>query len=82
MLYAAADGYVYRISVSPGGYGHAIYIDHPDGRTTLYGHMMDFAPNITRWVREQQYLQKDFSVNLYPEKSMFPLKKCDFIGRA
>ena len=81
-LYAAADGYVSRISVSPGGYGHAIYIDHPDGRTTLYGHMMDFAPNITRWVREQQYLQKDFSVNLYPEKSMFPLKKGDFIGRA
>jgi murein DD-endopeptidase MepM/ murein hydrolase activator NlpD len=26
---ATADGYVYRINVSPGGFGRAIYIKHP-----------------------------------------------------
>ncbi len=53
-LFAAADGYISRISVSPSGYGLALYIDHPDGRTTLYGHMHEFAPAIAAWVREQQ----------------------------
>ena len=33
---AAADGYVVRIAVSPGGYGRALYIAHPDGTTTVY----------------------------------------------
>ncbi|HNW49268.1 MAG TPA: M23 family peptidase, partial [Bacteroidales bacterium] len=32
-VYAVKDGFVSRISVSPSGYGQAIYIKHPDGKT-------------------------------------------------
>ncbi|MHC1780877.1 MAG: M23 family metallopeptidase [Bacteroidales bacterium] len=81
-LYAAMDGFISRISVSPTGYGHAIYIDHPNGRTTLYGHMQEFAPAIASWVRDQQYSAQSFSINLNPEKSQFPVKKGDYIGKA
>jgi len=81
-LFAAESGYISRISVSPSGYGHALYIDHPNGRTTLYGHMQEFAPAIASWVREQQYSSKSFQVNLNPDKNQFPVKKGDLIGKA
>jgi murein DD-endopeptidase MepM/ murein hydrolase activator NlpD len=81
-LYAAEDGYISRVSVSPGGYGNAIYIDHPDGKTTLYGHMHEFAPKIAKWVREQQYIKESFSINIYPEPELFPIKRGEVIGKA
>lgn len=81
-IYAAADGYISRISVSPSGYGNALYIDHPDGKTTLYGHLLDFAPSIAVWVRERQYEKESFRVNLTPERSLFKVKKGDLLGRA
>ena len=81
-LFAAESGFISRITVSPTGYGNAIYIQHTDGMTTLYGHMHDFAINIAKWVREQQYDREKFPVNLYPDPLMFPIKRGDFIGRA
>ena len=38
-VYAVADGYVSRIKISTYGYGKAIYITHPNGFTTVYGHL-------------------------------------------
>jgi murein DD-endopeptidase MepM/ murein hydrolase activator NlpD len=35
---AIDDGYISRISVSPGGYGLALYIEHPTGHTSVYAH--------------------------------------------
>ncbi|HEU4471937.1 MAG TPA: M23 family metallopeptidase, partial [Flavisolibacter sp.] len=32
-VYASAEGYVSRVSVEPGGFGQAVYIDHPNGYT-------------------------------------------------
>src|SRR5579862_3045076 len=42
-VYAAADGYISRIKMESGGFGHALYITHPNGYTTLYAHLNDFA---------------------------------------
>ncbi|MDD2584670.1 MAG: M23 family metallopeptidase, partial [Bacteroidales bacterium] len=81
-IYAAADGYISRISVSPTGYGNALYINHLDGKTTLYGHMLDFNPSIAVWVREKQYQKESFRVNLRPSINKFIVKKGDFLGRA
>ena len=47
-VYSVADGYVSRISVSPSGYGLAIYIDHPEMKqTSVYGHLNSFSKHIT-----------------------------------
>ena len=81
-LYAAERGYISRITVSPTGYGRAIYITHPDGLTTIYGHMLLFASKIESYVREEQYKQESFSVNLYPDQSLFRIERGDFIGQA
>ncbi len=81
-IHAAADGYISRISVSPSGYGNALYINHPDGKTTVYGHMLDFTSSIATWVRGKQYESESFQVNLTPENSLFKIKKGDLLGRA
>lgn len=79
-VYSVADGYVSRVAVSPWGYGHALYIAHKNGTTSVYGHLDRFAPEIEKYVREQQYKRKSFSVDLYPDKSLFPLSQGDLVA--
>lgn len=81
-IHAAANGYISRISVSASGYGNALYINHPNGQTTLYGHMLDFNSSIASWVREKQYEKESFSVNLSLDSTLFRVKKGDLLGRA
>ncbi|MDR1783637.1 MAG: M23 family metallopeptidase [Dysgonamonadaceae bacterium] len=71
------DGYIARISVSPYGYGRAVYINHPDGTTSVYGHLERFASRIEEAVRDSQYLKESFSVNLNFSPDEFPLKQAE-----
>src|ERR1700733_7276529 len=41
-VYAAADGYIYRIKIEPFGFGQAIYIRHTNGFVSLYAHLNSF----------------------------------------
>ena len=52
---SAGDGFVSRIKVSPVGYGYALYIDHPNGYTTVYGHLQRYAAKIDDYLKTQQY---------------------------
>ena len=52
---ATADGYISRIAVTPGGYGRAIYITHPNGTTSVYGHLSKFRDDIEKYVHEERY---------------------------
>ncbi|MGV3767302.1 MAG: M23 family metallopeptidase [Chitinophagaceae bacterium] len=79
-VHAAADGYVARIKVEPGGFGRAIYLNHPNGLTTLYAHLNDFYPELERYVREQQYKQESWPVYLDIPPTLFPVKKGQFIA--
>jgi len=81
-LYAVADGYVARISVSPEGYGKAIYINHPNGTTSVYGHLHNFSPQIKAYIEDLQYKRQRFSIDENLSPDTFPLKKGDFIGNA
>ncbi len=78
-IYATGDGYISRIRIDAHGYGNAIYIDHPNGFTSLYGHLDRMAPEIDEYVREQQYMQKSFEVDLYPG-TRFPVSKAQHIA--
>lgn len=57
------DGCVARVSVSPTGYGRALYIEHSDGVTTVYGHLQRFAPRIEKIVHEIQYSKESFRID-------------------
>jgi len=79
-VHAAADGYISRIKMDKGGFGHGIYITHPNGYTTLYGHLADFAPAIQKYVRTQQYAQQHWDVDLQLSPTQFPVKKGQLIA--
>jgi len=57
-ILAVADGYVSRVSITPGGFGNAVFIAHPDGHTSVYAHLRSFSPRIsalvTRWRQRNQ----------------------------
>lgn len=79
-VYAAAEGFVSRIKVSPVGYGYALYIDHPNGYTSVYGHLKSYSPKIDAYVKAQQYKLETFSVDLFPGPSDLPLTKGELIA--
>src|SRR4051812_46271704 len=79
-VHAAAEGYIARVSVEPGGFGQAIYINHPNGYTTLYGHLNSFFPALAAYVKEQQYGKESWRINLTIPPEMFPVKKGTLIA--
>lgn len=62
---AAAGGYISRIKVSGGGYGKALYIQHPNGTTTVYGHLKKFSGAIQDAVIAKQYALKNYEFDWY-----------------
>ncbi len=74
-VFAAAEGYISRIKMDKGGFGHALYITHPNGYTTLYAHLNDFAPAIQKFLKAKQYEQKKWNVDLQLPASQFPVIK-------
>lgn len=79
-ILAAADGYVARVKIEPGGFGRAIYLNHPNGLTTLYAHMNDFMPELEAWLKKEQYARESWSVDLPVPEGLFPVRKGQFIG--
>ena len=77
---AAADGYVVRIAVSPGGYGRALYIAHPDGTTTVYGHLERFRTDIESYLRYKRYEQGRSNVDFTCKPSLFPVRAGDTVA--
>jgi hypothetical protein len=79
-VFAAAEGFVSRIKIEPGGFGRAIYITHPNGYTTLYAHLNNFAAKLDAYVKQQQYALESWKVQLDVPPDLFPVKKGDFIA--
>ena len=79
-VYAAADGYVSHIKIEPSGFGNAIYINHPNGYTTVYVHLNTFFPALQQYVKQRQYILEKWEVLLDVPENMFPLKKGDLIA--
>jgi murein DD-endopeptidase MepM/ murein hydrolase activator NlpD len=79
-LYASADGYVARIKVSLRGYGKALYLIHPNGYQTVYGHLSKFNPIISDYVEKKQYRSKSYEVEDYPRTNLIKVKKGEIIA--
>ncbi len=77
---AAASGYIARVTVEPFGYGQAIYINHPNGLTTVYGHLNRFYSELEKYVRAKQYGQEKWNVDLKFPPGLFPVKQGQFIA--
>jgi len=79
-VYAAAEGYVYKVAVQRSGYGNVIYLRHPNGQTTVYGHLLKFSDPLASWVRQEQYKKQTFEIDLFPEAGQFAFKKGEVIA--
>ena len=79
-VYASADGYVSRIKISTVGYGKAIYITHPNGYTTVYGHLKYAVGAIQNKIIETQYKEQSYEVELYLKPDELPVKKGEIIA--
>ena len=74
-LYSIDEGFVSRIKVSPYGYGKVVYIDHPNGVTSVYAHCSEFKGKVDSIVRLTQEREQDFAVEIFPRKGEISLKK-------
>ncbi|GHT40605.1 peptidase M23 [Bacteroidia bacterium] len=77
---AIKEGYIARIGISPYGYGNVLYIAHPDGTTSVYGHLEKFEPLIEAFVRERQYENESFVIDLTLSPRDLPVKKGERIA--
>lgn len=79
-VYASADGYVSRVKISPWGYGKVIYINHPNGYTTVYAHLQKFKDHIAKEIKKYQYQIKSWEIDWYPPDTLMKVKKGDVIA--
>lgn len=73
-VYAFADGYISHVVITPSGYGKMVMIDHPNGITTIYGHLNGFVGNLDSAVRREQFAKHSYDIQLDFPKGKFPVK--------
>lgn len=79
---AAADGYVSRIFCSPGGYGKALYLTHPNGTMTVYAHLQRFTPEIEEHLKSYRLRHKKNRADIYCDSTLFRFRQGEEIGRS
>lgn len=79
-IYAAADGYVNRIKVAHFGYGKALYVQHPNGYSTVYAHLQKYAGALEDFVKKTQYDKESYEIEVFPKADQLPVKKGELIG--
>lgn len=79
-VYAIADGYISRLRVQNSGFGLALYINHPNGFTSVYGHLQRFGPKIAQQAKSIQYQKKSYEIDEFPNAQFLPVRKGDVIA--
>ena len=79
-IYAVEQGFVSRIKISHWGYGKAIYVDHPNGLTSVYAHLDHFPKKIEQLIREEQYAKKSEEVDFTVKKNIILVEKGEVIA--
>ena len=74
------SGWVNRIRVSLNGYGKALYVDHLDGTTSVYGHLKKFSPKIESYLKKKQYENESYVIQLFPKVNELKIEKGEVIG--
>jgi hypothetical protein len=79
-VFSIEEGHVSRIKVQANGYGKSIYIDHPSGHTSVYGHLDRYRDDIAEFVRSMQYKRRSHTLDLYLKPGQFSIEKGDVIA--
>jgi len=79
-VHAIADGYVSRIKISTFGNGKCIYITHPNGYTSVYGHLQTPVGPILEYVKNTHYKEKAYEIEMFLKPDELPVIKGEIIG--
>ncbi len=79
-ILSAKEGYISRAIVSSFGYGRVLYVSHPNGHTTVYGHLDRFKGDAADYIRDEQYKKKSFEIDLSFPAEKFPVQAGDTIA--
>jgi hypothetical protein len=74
-VYAVEEGFVSRIRISGSGYGKALYIDHPNGYTSVYGHLQRYHSEIEAFARSLQYAKESFEIDTVLPANLLMVRK-------
>jgi len=80
LVYAAADGYISRIKISPWGYGKTLYITHPNGYITVYAHLQKLEQKFEDYIKTHQYEKTVYNIQKFPYPNELKVSKGDIIA--
>ena len=72
-VHALADGHISRIRVTHGS-GYVLDVDYDNGYSTINRHLSAFVGDIARRVKDLQYEQESWEVEIIPEPGEYPVK--------
>ncbi len=79
-VYSVQDGYLYRIRITPNGYGKMLYVRHTDGYLSTYAHLQSFNGKIAELARAEQYRTGSYEIDLVYDTPVVRLKKGEVIA--
>jgi hypothetical protein len=79
-VFAARNGYVERISVSPFGYGRGLYLRLDTGETVVYAHLERFNERLQEIVEREQERQGAYRIEKYFNANELPVKQGEVLA--
>lgn len=79
-LYSIEEGFVSRVKVSTYGYGKVVYIDHPNGMTSVYAHCSEFKGTLDSLVQATQEAEQNYEIEIFPGKNTIPVKRGEVVA--
>jgi murein DD-endopeptidase MepM/ murein hydrolase activator NlpD len=79
-VYATGDGYISEVRVQRSGYGNVIFITHPNGFVSVYGHLKEFAEPLASYVRQKRLENQTFEIKVQLNPTQFEVARGQVIG--
>jgi hypothetical protein len=82
IVLATGDGYISEVRVQTSGYGNVIFITHPNGFISVYGHLKTFAEPLASFVKKKRIAGQTFEIKLPLKPNEFEVARGQIIGHS
>jgi len=79
-VYAVEEGYISRMVSNYKGYGKALYVIHPNGKTSVYAHLSHFNPELEGLLKYYQNKNESYILNHYFRPNEIRVTKGELVG--
>jgi len=79
-VYSFDEGYISRIMITTFGNGKALYINHPNGITTVYLHLDRFTPRLDSLAEVLRYKNENSELNYYFKENEIRVSKGELVA--